>query len=163
MATKKISEITNQASASEVASARFIASVPDGDGYDTKYVTGNTLAFATAGPTGSGFSLWQDASGDEPALSSNIEYSPPDQGKSFAHIYFYTNFLNWNEYAYFRYYYDTSDSYREIFRAKGAGDGGGAVINSNLIAIPLYINALGNKVVRVTWSNMAHVRGKWWT
>ena len=63
MATKKISEITGQVSATELADAKFIVSVPNGsNGYDTKYVTGSTLA-SSGGGSGSGASGGGVASG----------------------------------------------------------------------------------------------------
>ena len=63
MATKKISEITGQVSAAELADAKFIVSVPNGsNGYDTKYVTGSTLASSGSG-SGSGASGGGVASG----------------------------------------------------------------------------------------------------
>jgi hypothetical protein len=40
MANKKISEITAQASGADLSEARYIAAVPDGDGFVTKYVQG---------------------------------------------------------------------------------------------------------------------------
>jgi len=63
MATKKISQITGQVSAAELADAKFIVSVPNGsNGYDTKYVTGSTLA-SSGGGSGSGASGGGVASG----------------------------------------------------------------------------------------------------
>ena len=138
----------------------------DGDDFGLYVRVGNAWSPTEGGVNSGGggaFSRWVDGNGDDFVPSANIEYSPPNQDYNFATFYFFTNPLHWNEYAYFRYYRDTSTTYHELFRHKGAGDGGGSVVASNTATVPLYPNAQGQKVVRVTWSNLSFIRGKWWS
>jgi hypothetical protein len=48
MSTKKISEITDKATSTEVSTAKIVAAIPSGDGHVTKYLEGSQFDFSSA-------------------------------------------------------------------------------------------------------------------
>jgi len=97
----------------------------------------------------------------EGTITSGTEVQAPDNDKSFAGVYVRSQQCGWNEYAGVNYFTDASSSV-ETFYLQGAGDGGGNVRTSSLLLIPLYTNSSGNKVVKLSWSNMAVISGRYW-
>ena len=97
----------------------------------------------------------------EGSLITNTEKQAPDNDKSFAGIYVRSNPCNWNETATTNYFLNATTSV-ETFVIQGAGDGGGSVRTSSFLLVPLYTNASGNKVVKLSWSNMAVISGRYW-
>ena len=59
-------------------------------------------------------------------------------------------------------YFTNATTNVETFYLQGAGDGGGSVRTSSFLLVPLYTNASGNKVVKLSWSNMAVISGRYW-
>ena len=94
-------------------------------------------------------------------ISSVTEVQAPDNDKSFAGIYVRSNQCNWTETASVSYYTNETTT-AETFYLQGAGDGGGNVRTSSLLLVPLYTNTSGNKVVKLSWSNMAIISGRYW-
>ena len=97
----------------------------------------------------------------EGSLISSTEKQAPDNDKSFAGIYVRSNPCNWNETATTNYFTNATTNV-ETFYLQGAGDGGGSVRTSSFLLVPLYTNASGNKVVKLSWSNMAVISGRYW-
>ena len=97
----------------------------------------------------------------EGTMTSGTEVQAPDNDKSFAGIYVRSNQCNWNETASVNYYTNATTT-EETFFIQGAGDGGGSVRTSSFLLVPLYTNTSGNKVVKLSWSNMAIISGRYW-
>ena len=94
-------------------------------------------------------------------ITSGTEVQAPDNDKNFAGVYVRSNPCNWNENASVNYYTDASTT-EETFFIQGAGDGGGSVRTSSFLLVPLYTNSSGNKVMKLSWSNMAVISGRYW-
>jgi hypothetical protein len=97
----------------------------------------------------------------EGTITSGTELQAPNNDKSFAGIYVRSNQCNWNETASVNYYTNATTT-AETFYLQGAGDGGGTVRTSSLLLVPLYTNSSGNKVVKLSWSNMSIISGRYW-
>ena len=126
------------------------------DDSDTALATQQSIKAYVDSKAGLGASSWTEGS-----ISSATELQAPDNSKSFAGIYVRSNQCNWNETATV-YYYTDETTIAETFYIQGAGDGGGSVRTSSLLLVPLYTNASGNKVVKISWSNMAVISGRYW-
>jgi hypothetical protein len=94
-------------------------------------------------------------------ITSGTEVQAPDNDKNFAGVYVRSNQCNWNETASVNYYTDASTT-AETFYVQGAGDGGGSVRTSSFLLVPLYTNSSGNKVMKLSWGNMAVISGRYW-
>ena len=126
------------------------------DDSDTALATQQSIKAYVDSKAGLGASSWTEGS-----ISSATELQAPDNSKSFAGIYVRSNQCNWNETATVNYYTDATTT-AETFYLQGAGDGDGSVRTSSLLLVPLYTNASGDKVVKISWSNMAVISGRYW-
>ena len=126
------------------------------DDSDTALATQQSIKAYVDSKAGLGASSWTEGS-----ISSATELQAPDNSKSFAGIYVRSNQCNWSETATVNYYTDATTTV-ETFYIQGAGDGGGSVRTSSFLLVPLYTNASGDKVVKMSWSNMAVISGRYW-